>query len=74
MQSLHAFSESRNLERILDENNCPVARMRLFSQGVQTNNRVVMYEPVTGDKGCIACGNCVDACPVVQGKYSPAEE
>ena len=68
MQSLRTLTKSKNLERILDENNCPVARMRLFSQGIQTNNRILMYEPITGDRGCIACGNCIDACPVVREK------
>ncbi len=68
MSQLNTLSTSQNLERILDENNCPVARMRLFSQGIQTNNRIVMYEPITGDKGCLTCGNCIDACPVVREK------
>jgi cytochrome b subunit of formate dehydrogenase len=53
---------------VLDENICPVARMRLFSTGVGINNRMHRNEPVTGDKGCLACGNCVDACPVVLDK------
>ena len=57
-----------NLKRILDENNSPVARMRLFSTGINTNNRILQYEPITGDKACLACGNCVDACPVVREK------
>jgi len=68
MSQFNTLSTSQNLERILDENNCPVARMRLFSQGIQTNNRIVMYEPITGDKGCLTCGNCIDACPVVREK------
>jgi len=68
MKQLNTLSESKNLTRILDENNCPVARMRLFSQGIPTNNRIVMYEPITGDKGCLTCGNCIDACPVVREK------
>lgn len=42
--------------------------MRLFSAGVGVNNRMFRNEPVTGDKGCMACGNCVDACPVVRDK------
>lgn len=62
------LSKTVNLGRILDENNCPVARMRLFSQGVQANNRIYHYEKVIGDKGCLACGNCIDACPVVREK------
>ena len=68
MQDWKAFLKSRNIERILDGNNCPVARMRLFSQGIQANNRIFLYEPISGDKGCLACGNCVDACPVVREK------
>lgn len=68
MKSLLSLTKSKNLERILDENNCPVARMRLFSEGIQKNNRIVMYEPITGDKGCLTCGNCIDACPVVREK------
>ena len=50
---------------ILDINNCPVARMRLFSQGVNENTRIFSHETVIGDRACLACGNCVDACPVV---------
>ncbi len=68
MSQFNTLSASQNLKRLLDENNCPVARMRLFSQGIQTNNRIVMYEPITGDKGCLTCGNCIDACPVVREK------
>lgn len=54
---------------ILDENNSPVARMRLLSDGMNNNNRLLACEPVIGDKACIACGNCVDACPVVAENY-----
>ena len=68
MNRLQSLRRSKNLMRILDENNCPVARMRLFSEGIQTNNRIVLYAPITGDKGCLTCGNCVDACPVVREK------
>lgn len=68
MSNWYTLSKATNLRRILDENNCPVARMRLFSQGVQTNNRIFAYETITGDKGCLACGNCIDACPVVREK------
>lgn len=50
---------------ILDEIICPVARMRMLSGGMNENNRLLEYQPVIGDKACIACGNCVDACPVV---------
>ena len=68
MEHLHQLSQSMILEQILDSNNCPVARTRLFSEGIQTNNRIVNNASVTGDKGCLACGNCIDNCPVVRDK------
>ncbi|MEJ2246785.1 MAG: 4Fe-4S dicluster domain-containing protein, partial [Acidobacteriota bacterium] len=68
MIQLYSLSKSKNLRHILDNNNCPVARLRLFSDGIATNNRIVEYEPITADRGCLACGNCVDACPVVREK------
>jgi len=52
----------------LDEAICPVARMRLFSDGVNPNTRILTYDTVVGDRACLACGNCVDACPVVKEK------
>lgn len=60
--------KSRNLATILRENFSPVARMRLFSRGVQINNRLQLYDAAWCDKGCLACGNCIDACPVVREK------
>ncbi len=54
---------------LLDENRSPVARMRLFSEGVNENHRILAGDEVVGDKGCMACGNCVDACPVVKDKH-----
>ena len=59
----------RTVDLLLDEAECPVARMRLLSDGVNQNNRFLLPDEVTGDKGCTACGNCVDACPVVREKY-----
>jgi len=60
--------KTRILNRVLDENNPPVARMRLLSPGVQPNNRAALYEAISGDKCCLACGNCIDACPVVRDR------
>jgi len=54
---------------VLDETFCPVARMRLLSGGMNENTRLLAYEQVIGDKACLTCGNCVDACPVVTEKY-----
>ena len=57
------------IDQILDENLSPVARMRLFSGGIKNNNRVIAYEHIIGDRACLACGNCVDNCPVVRDNY-----
>lgn len=51
---------------LLDEAWSPVARFRLLSRGVNDNARLMNTEQVNGDRACIACGNCVDACPVVR--------
>jgi cytochrome b subunit of formate dehydrogenase/uncharacterized protein YbaR (Trm112 family) len=51
---------------LLDEAWSPVARFRLLSDGVNENARLLNYSEVYGDRACIACGNCVDACPVVK--------
>ena len=53
---------------ILDLNQTPVARMRLFSDGINQNTRLFLHETAIGDRACLACGNCVDACPVVKDK------
>ena len=62
------FAQNRAIGVILRENFSPVARMRLISSGLQSNNRLADTHPATGDKGCLACGCCVDACPVVREK------
>jgi cytochrome b subunit of formate dehydrogenase len=69
MTSIQKLSKSQILNRLLDNALSPVARMRLFSDGIRTNNRIVEYEAITGDRGCLACGNCIDACPVVREKH-----
>ena len=61
----HLPAAGRLKDFILDENFCPVARMRLFSGGINTNTRLLQHEAAIGDRACLACGNCVDACPVV---------
>ncbi len=61
-------TKSRLRDFLLDEAICPVARMRLFSDGVNPNTRLFQTEAVIGDRACLACGNCVDACPVVKDK------
>jgi ferredoxin len=45
---------------VLDDKFPPVARFRLLSGGLEPYHRLAV------DKGCIACGNCVDSCPVLR--------
>ena len=51
-------------QHILDDPWSPVARFRLLSRGVNENVRLLESSQVAGDCACLACGNCVDACPV----------
>lgn len=51
---------------LLDEALSPVARFRLLSQGINDNTRLFNSSQVTGDCACLACGNCIDVCPVVK--------
>jgi len=47
----------------------PVARFRLLSRGVEPCHRLYIKDPdsdVVGDKACLACGNCIDSCPVLR--------
>lgn len=54
---------------ILNTKEPPVARFRLLSKGMEPYHRLFIPDEksdVTGDKGCLACGNCVDSCPVLR--------
>lgn len=51
---------------VLDETRSPVARFRMLSRGVNDNTRLLEAGHVVGDAGCLACGNCIDLCPVVK--------
>jgi ferredoxin len=56
-------------EYILDQKEPPVARFRLLSKGMEPYHRLYIMDPesdVIGDKGCLACGNCIDSCPVLR--------
>ncbi|ATW24971.1 cytochrome b/b6 domain-containing protein [Candidatus Formimonas warabiya] len=59
----------RILQTILDENLPPVGRFRLLSQGLSSAHCLPECEHAIGDRACMACGNCVDACPQVLRKY-----
>lgn len=54
---------------ILKTKEPPVARFRLLSKGMEPYHRLYIADEscnITGDKGCLACGNCVDSCPVIR--------
>lgn len=56
-------------DAILQAKEPPVARFRLLSKGMEPYHRLYIIDEasdVTGDKGCLACGNCVDSCPVLR--------
>jgi ferredoxin len=55
----------------------PVARFRLLSKGMEPYHRLYISEEgcdITGDKGCLACGNCIDSCPVLRRDPSRTEK
>ncbi|HDQ00489.1 MAG TPA: 4Fe-4S dicluster domain-containing protein [bacterium] len=56
------------LNSILDIKEAPVARCRLLSNGIEPYHRLYLPggEMIDGDRACIACGNCVDSCPVLR--------
>ncbi len=54
---------------ILQTKEPPVARFRLLSKGMEPYHRLYINDPasdITGDKGCLGCGNCVDSCPILR--------
>jgi ferredoxin len=54
---------------ILDTKEPPVARFRLLSKGIEPYHRLDIKDEdsdITGDKACIACGNCIDSCPILR--------
>ncbi|MDY6855789.1 MAG: 4Fe-4S dicluster domain-containing protein [Thermodesulfobacteriota bacterium] len=55
------------LNVILDTKEPPVARCRLLSKGVEPYHRLYLEtDNIVGDKACLACGNCVDSCPILR--------
>ncbi len=51
------------LNQILNTKAPPVARCRLLSSGFSPGHALNIIENIAGHKECLACGNCVDACP-----------
>lgn len=58
------------INSILDTAWSPVGKFRLISGGISPNNLLEGGDDVAGQRSCIACGNCVDACPVVARKMN----
>lgn len=58
----------RVLDTILAIKEPPVARCRLLSKGMEPYHRLIVDgdSELAGDKACVACGNCVDSCPVLR--------
>ncbi|MFZ5518435.1 MAG: 4Fe-4S dicluster domain-containing protein [Candidatus Zhuqueibacterota bacterium] len=56
------------LNSVLDIKEPPVARCRLLSRGIEPYHRLYLPQHVAieGDRACIACGNCIDSCPVLR--------
>jgi ferredoxin len=55
------------LVRILGIKEPPVARCRLLSRGLEPYHRLGSIGlEAAWDKGCLACGNCIDSCPVLR--------
>ncbi len=56
------------LDGLLDTAHPPVARLRIMSTGLAPNHTLKTADDLAGTAACVACGNCVDACPVVAEK------
>ena len=66
MPGLNPLPQNREMiTNILDTRWSPVAKFRLLSGGVSPNHLLEGADNIAGQKACLACGNCVDACPVV---------
>lgn len=56
-------------DTVLKTKEPPVARFRLLSRGMEPYHRLDIKDEgsdITGDQGCLACGNCIDSCPVLR--------
>ena len=53
------------LNEVLSQRVAPVARCRLLSSGFSQGHTLAITEDLAGVKACLACGNCIDVCPVL---------
>lgn len=66
MPGLNPMPQNRDMiTNILDTAWSPVAKLRLLSTGISPNHLLNTTNDIVGQKECLACGNCIDACPVV---------
>jgi cytochrome b subunit of formate dehydrogenase len=54
------------LDELLDTVHPPVARLRILSAGMAPNHTLDAGRDIVGSEACLACGVCVDACPVIE--------
>lgn len=61
-------NRQRTVDQLLEIKEPPVARFRLLSRGMEPYHRLYLEGEcdITGDRACLACGNCVDSCPVLR--------
>ena len=62
------------LNEILNIHRPPVGRCRLLSSGFNPGHALNIAEDISGHKECIACGNCVDVCPILIRESSRREK
>lgn len=66
MPGLFPLPQNRDIiNNVLDTGRSPVSRFRMFSGGISTNHLLENAGDIIGQKACLACGNCIDVCPVV---------
>jgi len=75
---LRVQTDVKQVEHILNEilniRYPPVARCRLLSSGFNPGHTLNITEDIAGHKECLACGNCVDACPFLSREPSRREK
>ncbi|MAF85010.1 MAG: hypothetical protein CL875_00770 [Dehalococcoidales bacterium] len=62
------------LNEILNTLRPPVGRCRLLSSGFNPGHALNITEDISGHKECLACGNCVDICPILVREPSRREK
>ena len=62
------------LNGILNTYRPPVGRCRLLSSGFNPGHALNITEDISGHKECLACGNCVDICPILVREPSRREK